>query len=413
MSAIKNPEQYFFSVPWDNMGKGSGELGSLPEEKKARLNNSVARMNADLLALRHMANTTGNPIPPYYYERAKEMAEFFMDSAEYTDVQRKNTAITIAEESFILDREKARTYYDVNISAQIFEPVTRVMPRFKWDVKHYLIQKVRNVVKFTRNFSSPGFIQLKTSHQTDTGTGWYVGYQIDRWTLLENQGELFDIQYETMLEASAQMGRAANEHILTGHTLEHGGTDDLGEDSTIIKGFCNHGSVQSFSVSTPSTFFNIYKGLKAGLQDLRKVWATDNIVMITTGGIPSQAEVNFATYEARNELDEILKRMVGPGKRIKQWWISDYINGEEISTSTQRIFLVKLDPRLLSRLLILPLQVLPSLKKNWKDDISEVMLAADILRYKLYDSTENAFPATKSAALTTTDLGEITSGRFA
>jgi hypothetical protein len=66
----------------------------------------------------------------------------------------------------------------------------------------------------------------------------------------------------------------------------------------------------------------------------------------------------------------------------------------------------------MNRLIILPLQTLPSEQKMWKDDVNEVMLAADILRFNPYDTTENAFPVTYSGSLTTADLGFLSNTRL-
>lgn len=401
----------FFSIDWDRVGFSTSELGDLSDDKKGRLNKAVTRMNQDLLFMRQ----NQVQIDKQYYDFARDVVGAWADTADWDETRRKNTAITIAEETFVLDREKARTYYEQNVAAQIFAPITRGLNRFKWDIKHYLIKKVANVVKQSRSFDNPRFIKLETEGQMDKGMGWYCGYQISRWDLLENQGELFDIQYEHMLEAAAQMGRFANQHILTGSTVQHGGTDDVGEAGSGmgLTGFLNHASVQTHTVSTLTTFGNIYKGIKAGLTNLKKAFATPTRIMITSAGIPDQADSNFATYEARNEYDEILKRLVGPGKPVQQWWVTDFITGAAISNSTQKMSIVAMDPRLMSRLIVLPLQTLPSNTKNWRDDISEVMLAGDILRFNNYNTDENVFPVTNAASLTTTGEGILTHSRIA
>ena len=405
MSIREKDRNELFSVPWENVSEN--RINELGQKRIESFDKSVNRMNADLMVLRQNNYTA----PKYYHDLSKDMCEYWMDSANYSDIQRKNTAVTIAEETYVLDREKARTYYDTNIAGQIFAPVTRPLSRFKWDVKHYLIQKVANVAKFSRDFDKPRMVKLKTSSQLDKGTGWYLGYQISRWQLLENQGELFDLQFETMLEAAFQMGRLAHEHILTGSTVEHGGTDDMGEAGSgmALTGFVNNGSVQSFTLSTPSTYLNIYKGFRDALADLKKVYASDNVVGIVTAGLIDQAERNVHTYLDQTELELIKKRL---GNRIKQLWICEQLTGAAITAATQKAFFIKLDPRLMSRLIVLPLQTLPSEKKNWRDDISEVMLAADVLRYQKYDTTENAFPATAAASLTTTSIGIDNNGRF-
>lgn len=413
MPSIKaNP----FSIPWENQDPSG--LGGLSPEKKQRLNKAVDRMNADYNYLQMYKRANGSYVPKQYYEYGKIIVDSFTNSPKFNPNTRKNTEVTIAEETFVLDREKARVYYEENIMAQIFDPVTRPLNKFKWDIRQHAIKKMENAVKFGRRFDEPRFIQLQISDQMDKGVGWYLGYQINRWDLLENEGELFDLQYETMLEAATQMARAANEHIATGSTTIIGVTDDMGEagSGSQITGFLNNGSAQSFTVSTLTTYKNILTGLKNGLSDLKTVHATKNVILIWTAGIPDQAELNYPTYGHGNynEWDEIQRVLVGPMKPIKQVWCSDKVIGSTPGTSTQAAALVALDPRLMSRLIVLPLQTLPSLEKNWQDDISEVMLAADILRYNVRaDSNVNAFPLTLATSLTTTNLGYRSEERMA
>lgn len=395
----------FFSVPWDNV---DSSVSQLPEDKKKRANQACNDMNKDLFMMRV---NSWQP-PKEYMEFAKRLVANNTQDAGWVK-NRKNTEVTIAEETYILDRQKARTYYDINIAAQIFAPVTRPAGRYKWDAKHYLIQKQENASKFSREFDNPRMIQLKVSPQLDGGIGWYLGYRINRWALMENEGEFFDLQFETMLEASAQMGRTAHEHILTGTTIEHGGKSDAGAAGSTLAmtGLTNDASMQAFVMADPTVWLNIIKGLRLGLADLKKVFATGNVVMITTAGLVEQAESNYATYYNWTERDEIEKQLVGPNKPIKSWWTTDQLTGAAISNTTQKVVLIKLDPRLLNRILVLPLQTIPLLEKKYADDVAEIMVAGDILRYNLYDSVENAFPATAEDALTTAGVGYRTNGR--
>jgi len=285
-------------------------------------------------------------------------------------------------------------------------------------VKQHSIKKIENAVKFGRQFKEPRYIEVTPSTQFDKGMGWYLGYQINRFDLLQNKGDLFDLQYETMLEAATQMARAANEHVLLGTYGALGTPDGLGEAGSglLYTGMVNNTGNQSFTTSTLTTYLNIYKGIKAGLADLKTVHASKNVIMLTTAGIPDQAESNLPAYGHGDydEMDHIQRKLVGPGKPIKQWWVSDKLPGATITKDLQQIILLVLDPRLMNRLIVLPLQTLPVMDKTFQDDVSEVMLAADILRYNVRaDSDVNAFPCTVSSALSTTNTGYRSEERIA
>jgi hypothetical protein len=398
-----------YSAPYDNAGTNH-EIGGLSPERRKKFDASITRMNADIYWLR----MNGGAIPQIYRDHAKTIVEHSIHSASVSPDQKKNTMVSVSEDLYVLDREKARTYYQSNYAGQVFEPITRVLGSFKWDIKQYLIQKLGDKVKFTRNFKSPKYISVQTSEQQDVGVGWYVGYQFDRFDLAANQGEFFDLQYEVMMEAMSQMGRLAHEHLLTGTTVEHGGADDSGSTSILDKkGFLNHGSAQTFTTSTLNTYNNLYKALLEALADLKKCYATTNRVLISSAGIHSQALANYNTYTDMSEFTKMTRDLIGPGKPISAWHVMDQVTGAAISTSTQAWYLLALDPRLLSRLIILPLQTLPTMDKTFVDDISEVVLAGDILRFSPYDTTENVFPVSGSASLTTADVGIVDCQRVA
>lgn len=397
------------SIPWENQDPSG--LGGLSNKKKARLEQSVNRMNSDLRNLQYYKQF-GYDIPKDYMDYAKNIVA----GSTLSSVDRKNTEVTIAEETYVIDREKARVYYENNIAAQIFNRVQRPLTKFKWEVKQYALKGIPQAVKYTKKFSTPKYINLELSDQYDTGIGWYVGYKINRFDLLENKGELFDIQYETMLEASTQMARAANQHIFSGYGDK--ALDDAGNASSSIgkTGFCNNSSNQTFTISTPSTYGNITSGIKSGLSDLKKVYASNYTICLMTAGLVDQMELNHTTYSegVNTEYDQFMKRLVGPNKPIKEFWTSDNFTGETVTLAKQKAFLIKLDERLMNRLMVLPLQTIPTTEKTFDDDISEIMLAADIIRFNpRADTTVNPFPATISGAVTTTNLGYLSEERIA
>jgi len=405
-----------FNLDWDVQDKSG--LGGLSDEKKERLNDHVIRLNADFKWLQKMKVTKNQYVPKIYNDQAKELVDRWYNTARIGSVEKKNTEVMIAEENFVLDREKARVYYEQSIGAQIFQSVTRPLGKFRWDIKQYAIKKVENSVKFGRKFDQPRLIELELSDQSDHGIGWYVGYQINRFDLLENEGSLFDLQYETVLEAATQMARAGNRHLFTGTTSALSTPADDGEAGSGLgyTGFCNNSNNQAFTIATPSTYGNILKGLKNGLAELRKVYATQNCMLLWSAGLPDQAEQNYPTYGHGNynEWDEIQRVLVGGNKPIKQVWTSDLLTGATLSNTTQTAILLKLDPRLMSRLIVLGLQTLPSLEKQYSDDISEVMLTADILRFNVRaDTTLNPFNVAQETDLTTASEGYRSEERMA
>jgi hypothetical protein len=413
--AIYKQNNGYFSVPWENMSKhNKHELGSLTPEQQAQFQQHVNRMNADLYFLR--ANNM--ELPEYYRKNAEKLVKYWCDDSRYTEEMKKNTEVTIAEENFVLDREKARSYYKANVGAQIFQRVTSPLGFFQWDLKQYLLQKVRgNVIKFGRRFENPRFLHLKTSHQSDSGMGWYMGYKISRWDLLANAGEFFDMQYETILEAANLMGRAGSEHVLTGTTCPSVDLDDSGGEASNIglTGFTNNANLQDFTIATPTTYNNVFLGVHSGLADLKTSYAADYKIIISTSGLAHQVELNENSNTDRTEKQKFAMDLVGPGNHIKEWWVADALNGvtQSPANTAQAMVILNLDPRLMDRKIVLGLQTIPFLKdKGWADDIQEVMVAADILRYKIRDTSLNAFPGTKEAAVTTTDTGIMSDGRF-
>lgn len=412
-TAYKQNNRYF-NVPWEQMSKNnSHELGSLTPEQQVKFQNHVNRMNADLYYLR--ANNM--QLPEYYRVNAKKLVKYWCDDSRYSEIMKKNTEVTIAEENYVLDREKARAYYRANVGGQIVQRITSPLGFFKWDIQQHLIQKVRgNVIKFGRRFENPRFLQLKTSKQQDSGMGWYMGYKISRWDLLANAGEFFDMQYETVLEASTLMGQAASEHVLTGTTTPDVDLDDAGGDATGIgiTGFTNHASLVDFTIPTPTTYNNVFLGAHAGLAPLKTSRGANYKVMISTSGLAHQVELNENANTDRTEKQKFMMDLVGPTNHIKEWWVADGLNGttNAPAKTAQAAVILNLDPRLMDRKIILGLQTIPFLKgKGWQDDVQEVMVAADILRFKIRDSM-NAFPGVKEAAVTTSDTGIMDDGRF-
>lgn len=400
------PTRKWFDVAWDN---ADNKLNALPEDRKENLNKSTNRLNEDLYKLRYYRNQGVNVIPEYYNDHAKKVMEM-MDDSVLNGRSNAEVSTMIMEEAYVLDREKARVYYENNIFSQIFASVTQPLGRFRWDLKQYGIQKIRDAVKWTKDFADPNYIQLKVSNQFDTGIGMYVGYQISKTQLMQNDGNLFDLQHELVLQASEQIGRAMNERIATGTTTTITIPNDDGASAPTYTGFLNHANTQDFAIGTTSTWGNWIKGIKAGLADLKTVRGTRNIVMLMTAGCHSQMEANYPSYGRGDytEWDEVQRRFIGPNKPIKRAYISDKILGSTPSASTQGMILIDIEQRYMDRKLVLPLQTWPSLEKTWAEDIKEVMVVGDIIRHKLRPNTSvNAFPVTKEDSLTTADTGYL------
>lgn len=404
-----------FSIDWERQDKSG--LGGLSDTQRKKFEDSISRMNNDLTWVRQCKNAGFDMITPEIHERSKLIAEnIFPDQYRFG---RSNTEIStqIDEETYVLEREKARVYYENNVMAQVFAPVTSPMGKVKWDLKQYGIQKVQDCVKFSRSFSQPKNVQVKISNQRDTGIGLYIGYQIGKMQLAESEGELFDLEYELMLEASTQLGRAVNEHIATGTTTIIGvPVDDDGAGTTNFKGFLNNGSNQSFTVGTTTTWGNWIKGFKEALADLKTTVRgnANNIIALMSGGCLSQMQANYPTYGKGdyNEWDEVKKRYFDSGI-IKECWISDKLTGSTLTTSSQTCILINRDARYMDRKLVLPLQTWSSLSKTYAEDINEVMIVGDIIRHKLRpNTTTNAFPVTSSGSLTTTDVGYVEEQRL-
>lgn len=404
-----------FTIDWERQDRSG--LGGLSDIQKKKFEDSISRMNNDLTWVRQCKNAGYDIIPKEIHERSKLIAEKLYPDAYKFGRTNTEIATQIDEETYVLEREKARVYYENNIMAQVFAPVTSPMGKVKWDLKQYGIQKVQDCVKFSRSFSQPKNVQVKISNQRDTGIGLYIGYQLSKMQLLESEGELFDLEYELMLEASTQLARAVNEHIATGTTTIIGvPMDDDGAGTTNFKGFLNHGSNQSFTIGTTTTYGSWIKGFIDGLTDLKTTvrGGINDIICLMSGGCLSQMQANYPTYGKgdMSEWDEVKKRYFDSGI-IKELWISDKLTGSTLTTSTQVCMLINRNARYMDRKLVLPLQTWSSLSKTYAEDINEVMIVGDIIRHKLRPNTSvNAFPVTSSGSLTTTDVGYLEEQRI-
>ncbi|MHA1748383.1 MAG: hypothetical protein ACTSYF_07025 [Promethearchaeota archaeon] len=400
-----------FNIDWDRQDPSG--IGGLSEEKKEKLSKSVERMNRDLLWLRTFRNNGVDLIPKFYENTAKKIAKEFIPQEFKANRSNAEIVTTIEEELLVVDREKARAYYAENIAAQIFTPVTSPLGKVKFEIKQYGIKKATDVVKFTRSFSEPRYVQVQISNQTDDGIGLYGGYSITKMQLIQSQGELFDLEFELARELSEQLGRAMNSHIFTGTTTIEGIPMDDGETSTQYTGFLNHGSTQDFTIGTGSTWGSWIKGFKSGLSTLKTVRGERNIICIMSSGCLDQMQSNYPSYGNGNynEWDEVTKRYSGI---IKQFWVSDKLLGSTLDASHQAVILIDVEKRYMDRKIFLPLQTWSSLEKQWDNDIKRVMLVGDIIRHKLRpDTSINAFPVTKEDGITTATTGSISETRVA
>ena len=412
------PNKQWFGIDWERVDRSN--LGGLQEDKKQMVEKGIERMNNDLFWVRYMKNQGYNVIPESYHKRAKkiydEMIEPNTELKGHFKQNASEVVTTIEEESYVLSSEKARVYYENNIAAQIFGSVTRPLGKVKFDVKQYGVKLAKNPVKFSRSFSEPEFTQVTISNQKDTGIGLYAGYSISKMQLLQSEGDLFDLEYELVLETTTQLARAINEHIFTGTTTILGiPMDDNGVGTTNFKGFMNHASNQGFTIGTTSTYGSWIAGHKAALTALKTCRGPGDIITIMSSGCHSQMEANYPSYGHGdwNEFDEIKKRYYGAGKPIQQLWISDKCKGTATSLSAQYMFMLKVDRQFMERLLVLPLQTWASLEKKWSEDIREVMVVADIIRHKLRpNTTVNAFPVALEDAMSTADAGYLEEQRI-
>jgi hypothetical protein len=370
--------------------------------------------NNHLYWIRQLKNNGYNMIP----ESTHRTAELIADRIYADGGGRSNTDVvtTIEEEIHATDAVKARVYYENNLMSQIFDSVTSPLGKFRFDIRQYGIQLATNPVKFSRTFDNATYTQVKIGDQKDTGIGLYAGYSISKMQLMESEGDFFDYEFELAAETSRQLGRAMNEHIATGTTTILGiPRDDQGAGAALT-GFLNNSSNQGFDISTTTTWLNWIKGFIAALADLKKCRGPGDIICIMSSGCHSQMMANYPTYGKGdwNEWDEFNKRFVGYDKPIKRVYISDKITGSTLTTSTQCVVLMKLGEQFIDRKIVLPLQTWSSINKTYSEDIKQIMVVADILRFRYRpDTTTNPFPVTIETGLTTTDLGYLEEQRVA
>lgn len=403
----KYSNKAWYSLEWENADKSN--LLGLTVEKQNELENMVQFGNDMLFHLRLARNNGVELIPESYRELAKDRAQF-IENGNPAIRDNAEVVTTIMEESYVMDAIKARVYYEENIMAKIFAPVTSPLAKFQWDIKRYGIKPARNPVKFSRTFNDPDFTMVEITSQMDSGMGLYGAYSIGKVQLMQGEGQFFDLEYEVSTETARYMGRAMNEHIAVGTTSTLGVKwDDGGAGNTTdFTGFFNNANNQTFSVSTLTTYKNIILGTRAALADLKTVRGPGIIVCVVSAGILTQLESNYPTYGFGNytEWDEWKRLFLDTGK-INQVWTSDKCIGAAVTTSNQYMFLMKLSPNYMDRKLCLPLQTWSTIDKTYQEDVKEIMVVGDIIRFNLRpDTTTNPFPITAATSLTTTDTGD-------
>ncbi len=322
---------------------------------------------------------------------------------------RKNAELVIAEQAYATDMTVGKEFYSQNIASEIFRPVTQIMSQFRWDIKQHAIENIQNVVKFTRDFAEENPIKLKNTSTMASGIGLYGGLNLGYIAQLEGEGGFFDVYAELKAELARQMGLAVNQRLFTGRTKDFN-LDDSGQPTTLT-GFLNNSDNQTMTISSATTYGNIITGIKSGLSKLKKTFS-NNIIMLANPGVIAQMQDNYPTYGRYTEWDEFKRTLVGGNNPIKQVWASDSLGTSAPTVTTQKVYLMALDSRYMSRDILLPLQTVQRMSKVWVEDKKEVMLLADRIRFK-WRHSNNPFPIVESGNITTETTGMVAEARVA
>lgn len=330
----------------------------------------------------------------------------------YNEVFKKlNVASILTQEQlYEIDTTFAQTYYDNNVTSQILAPITKVMPLPKWQSKMYTVSgdKYPNFVE--KDFNNIAWFRLGVDKVFEGGLGQIIGYHLP-WTVIdEGRDGLYDIQTWHALKAGVMMGKNWEERFWFGsgglHSTADIGVTGLLNDANLTDTYAGGNNDNDFT-----TALDVDLTLRTFLGGLRGVYEAGDIVICSTAGIAEELLLHDQATTGLTELEVVWKKYFATGL-IQEWWIVNEMAEETLATTKQTFIMFKRSPLTMSREIIYPLQTVPVDMKLWRKDIKEVMLQADLIKWRNYEA---ALPAMHTAVLldcTTTAIGNFHNGLF-
>ena len=331
----------------------------------------------------------------------------------YNEVSKKlNIASILTQEQlYEIDTTFAQIYYDNNVTSQILSPITKVMPIPKWQSKMYTVSgdKYPNFVE--KDFGNIAWFRLGVDQSFAGGLGQIIGYHLP-WTVIdEGRDGLYDIQSWHALKSGVMMGKNWEERYWFGSGGLHS-TGDIG-----VTGLLNDANISQAhgggggDDNNWGTALDVDFTLSAFLNALKSVVEAGDIVVCSTPGIAEELLLHDQATTGLTELEVVWKKYFATGL-IQEWWIVNEMAEETLATDKQTFIMFKRSPLTMSREIIYPLQTVPVDMKLWRKDVKEVMLQADLIKWR---NESAAIPAVHTAVVldnVSTNVGLFQNGLF-
>jgi hypothetical protein len=327
-------------------------------------------------------------------------------------LKRENIASQLTQEQlYEIDTVFAQTYYDNNVTSQILAPITTVMSSPKWQSKMYTISGDTYPNFVEKDFNSIAWFKLGVDQSFEGGLGQIIGYHLP-WTLVDESREgLYDIQAWHALKAGVMMGKNWEERYWYGSAGLHT-TGDIG-----VTGFMNEADITQLygggagDDNNFGTALDIDYTVKRFLGVLRTVYEPGDIVIVSTAGVAEELLSHDQATTGLTELEVLWKKYFATGA-VSEWWICNELAQETLSTSKQAFIMFKRSRYTMAREIIYPLQTMPVGGKFFEKDIKEVMLQADLCKWRNTAAAVPAIHTTVVVDCTTSNVGFFQNGLF-
>jgi len=331
----------------------------------------------------------------------------------YNDVlKRHNVASVLTQEQlYEIDTVFAQTYYDNNVTSQVLAPITTVMSTPKWQSKMYTVSGDKYPHFTEKDFNDIAWFKLGVEMSLEGGLGQIIGYHLP-WTLIDESREgLYDIQAWHALKAGVMMGKNWEERYWLGsaglHTTGDIGVTGLLNEADLTQAYGGGaGDDNNFTAA-----LDVDYTVKLFLGVLRTVYEKGDIVICSTAGVAQELLDHDQATTGLTELEVLWKKYFATGL-VAEWWIINEMAQETLAADKQAFIMFKRSKQTMAREIIYPLQTMPVENKMWARDIKEVMLQADLVKYR---NTSAAVPAIHAGVIqdcTTTNVGLFQNGLF-
>lgn len=340
-----------------------------------------------------------------------------LEYASYTQryneaLKRMNVASHLTQEQlYEIDTVFAQTYYDNNVTSQVLAPITTVMSSPKWQSKMYTVSGDTYPNFVEKDFNSIAWFKLGVEMSLEGGLGQIIGYHLP-WTIIDESREgLYDIQSWHALKGGVMMGKNWEERYWFGS----GGLNSTGDIG--VTGLLNEADLTSSygagagDDNNVTAALDIDYTLKRFLGVLRTVYEPGDIVVCSTAGIAEELLSHDSSTTGLTELEQVWKKYFATGL-ISEWWIINEMAEETLAAAKQTFIMFKRSRYTMAREIIYPLQTMPVGGKFFEKDIKEVMLQADLIKWRNTSAAVPAMHTTVNLDITATNIGLFQNGLF-